>query len=115
MHVAARGAAAGIERQLAFDSTSGLEWLLKPCARFFLFSIFFLTMQVRCFCAAASRRACSACVSMPCVSAAAVELALTVGLHVLALLDLPQLQEAAGARKKSENQEWPSDEVSESP
>ena len=35
--------------------------------------------------------------------------------HVLALLDLPQLQEAAGARKKSENQEWPSDEVSESP
>merc|ERR1712070_300971 len=31
----------------------------------------FLTVQVRCSCAAAARRACSACVSMPCVSAAA--------------------------------------------
>ena len=113
MHVAARGAAAaGIERQLAFDSTSGLEWLLKPCAGFFLFSIFFLTMQVRCSCAAASRRACSACVSMPCVSAAAaVELALMVGLHVLALHELPQLQEVAGAAKKCENRKWPSNGV----
>ena len=100
---------------MAFGSTSGLEWMLEPCAGLFLLSMFFLTVLVRCSCAAAARRACSACVSMPCVSAAAVELALTVGLHVLALLHLPQLQEAAGARKKSENQEWPSDEVSESP
>ena len=44
-----------------------------------------------------------------------VQLALTIGLHVLALFDLPQLQGAAGAAKKCEIPKWPSDEVTGSP
>ena len=59
--------------------------MLEPCAGLFLSSIFFVTVQVRCSCAAAARRACSLRVDAMRLCRCRVELALTVGLRVLML------------------------------
>ena len=107
------------ERRILFcNQVFGLP---LPSYGFLLFLTIFVIAQVRCSCGATGRRVCSAFVLISHVGAAwlqgcflfASEFMPVVHAHVLCN-DRPQLQDTGGAAKKSENQEWPSDEVSES-